>query len=54
MSLKKHEYFSNENSKLLKDNKLLEIPNTSKKCTVWPNFLHLNHVESKDYIGYVI
>ena len=33
---------------------MLEISNTSKKCTVWQNFLFLNHVESKDYIGYAI
>ena len=40
--------------KLLEDNKLLEIPNTSGKSTIWQKFLYLNHIESKDCIGYVI
>ena len=33
---------------------MLEIPNTSGKSTVWQKFLYLNHIESKDCIGYVI
>ena len=44
----------NEVCKLLEDNKLLEIPNTSGKSPVWQKFLYLNHIESKDCIGYVI
>ena len=52
--LKKHEFFSNKVSKLLKDIKLLKIPNTSKSCTVPQNILYFYHVESKDYVGYVI
>ena len=47
-------FSSNEVCKLLEDNKLLEIPNTSGKSTVWKIFFNLNHIESKDYIGYVI
>ena len=47
-------FSSNEVCKLLEDNKLLEIPNTSGKSTVWQNFLYLNHIESKDCIEYVI
>ena len=47
-------FSSNEVCKLLEDNKLLEIPNTSGKSTVWQKFLYLNHIESKDCIGYVI
>ena len=45
---------STGDSKFLEDNKLLEIPNTSGKSTVWQKFLYLNHIESKDCIGYVI
>ena len=41
-------------AKLLEDNKLLEISNTSGKSTVWQKFLYLNHIESEDCIGYVI
>ena len=33
---------------------MLEIPNTSGKSTVWQKVLYLNHIESKDCIGYVI
>ena len=33
---------------------MLEIPNTSGKSTVWQKFLYLNHIKSKDCIGYVI
>ena len=33
---------------------MLEIPKTSGKSTVWQKFLYLNHIESKDCIGYVI
>ena len=47
-------FSSNEVRKLLQDNKLLEIPNTSGKSTVWQKLLYLNHIESKDCIGYVI
>ena len=47
-------FSSNKVCKLLEDNKLLEIPNTSGKSTVWQKFLYLNHIESKDFIGYVI
>ena len=47
-------FSSNEVCKLLEDNKLLEIPNTSGKNTVWQKFLYLNHIESKDCIGNVI
>ena len=47
-------FSSNEVCKLLEDNKLLEIPNTYGKSTVWQKFLYLNHIESKDCIGYVI
>ena len=47
-------FSSNKVCKLLKENKLLEIPNTSGKSTVWQRFLCLNHIESKDCIGYVI
>ena len=47
-------FSSNEVCKLLEDNKLLEIPNTSGKSTVWQKFLYLNHIESKVCIGYVI
>ena len=47
-------FSSDEVCKLLEDNKLLEIPNTSGKSTVWQKFLYLNHIESKDCIGYVI
>ena len=46
-------FSSNEVCKL-KDNKLLKIPNTSRKSTVWQKFLYLNHIESKDCIGYII
>ena len=31
----------------------MEIPNTSGKSTVWQKFLYLNHIESKDGIGFV-
>ena len=51
---KNRNFSSNKVCKLLEDNKLLEIPNTSEKSTVWQKFLYLNHIESKDYIGYVI
>ena len=47
-------FSSNEVCKFLEDNKLLEIPNTSGKSTVWQKFLYLNHIESKDCIRYVI
>ena len=47
-------FSSNEVCKLLEDNKLLEIPNTSGKSKVWEKFLYLNHIESKDCIRYVI
>ena len=47
-------FSSNKVCKLLEDNKLLEIPNTSEKSTVWQNFLYINHIKSKDYIGYVV
>ena len=47
-------FSSNKVCKLLEDNKLLEIPNTSGKSTVWKKFLYLNHIESKDFFGYVI
>ena len=47
-------FSSYEVCKLLEDSKLLEIPNTSRKSTVWQKFLYLNHIESKDCIGYVI
>ena len=53
-SYKKIKFYSNKVCKLLKDNKLLEIPNNSGKSTVWQKFLYLNHIESKDCIGYVI
>ena len=45
---------SNKVCKLLEDNKLLKIPNTSRKSTGWQKILYLNHLESKDYIGYII
>ena len=45
---------SNEVCKLFEDNKLLEIPNISGKKTVWQKFLYLNHIKSKDCIGYII
>ena len=55
ITLKKNMNFpSNEVCKLLEDNKLLEIPNTLGKSTVWQQFLYLNHIESNDCIGYVI
>ena len=47
-------FSSYEVSKLLEDNKLLEILNTSGKSTVWQKFLYLNRIESKDCIEYVI
>ena len=47
-------FSSYEVCKLLEDNKLLEIPITSGKSTVWQKFLYLNHIESKDCVGYVI
>ena len=47
-------FSSNEVCKLLENNKLLKIPNTSEKSTVWQKFLYLNHIESKDCIGYII
>ena len=47
-------FSSNEVCKLLENNKLLEIPNTSGKSTFWQKVLYLNHIESKDCIGYVI
>ena len=47
-------FSSNEVCKLLEDNILLEIPNTSRKSTAWQKFLYLNHIESKDCFGYVI
>ena len=47
-------FSSNKVCKLLEDNKLLQIPNTSGKRTVWQTFLYLNHIESKDCVGYVI
>ena len=47
-------FFSSEVCKLFEDNKLLEIHNTPGKSTVWQKFLYLNHIESKDCIGYVI
>ena len=43
----------NEVCKLLENNKLLEIPITSGKHSL-AKFLSLNHIESKDCIGYVI
>ena len=46
-------FFSSKVCKLLEDNKLLEIPNTSGKSTVWQNS-YLNHIKTKDYIGHVI
>ena len=47
-------FSSNKVCKLLEDKKLLEILNTSGKSTVWQKFLYLNHIKSKDCIGYVI
>ena len=47
-------FSSNEVFKLLEDNKLLEILNTSEKSTVWQKFLYLKHIESKNCIGYII
>ena len=47
-------FSSNKVCKPLEDNKFLVIPNTSGKSTVWQKFLYLNHIESKNCIGYVI
>ena len=47
-------FFSYEVCKLLEDNKLLEIPNTFGNSTVWQKNFYLNHIESKDCIGYII
>ena len=47
-------FSSNKVCKLLEDNKLLEIPNTSRISTVWQKFLYLNYIESRDCIGCVI
>ena len=53
-SNKNVKFSSNKVCKLLEDNKLLEISNHSGKSIVWQKFLYLNHIESKDCIGYVI